>query len=250
MSFGGCALRLRWLAMLVGLLLPGAVNAFNISDLDLPLGYHIALYTDAVPGARQMALSPSGILFVGSLRAGVVYAVIDRDNDHVADQVVVLARDLEMPSGVAFRGGSLYVAAQNQILRLDDIEQRVHKPGAAVLVTDALPRERHHGWKFSAFGPDDRLYIPVGAPCNVCDVEPPLGSIVSMRADGSDLSIHARGIRNSVGFDWEPQSGALWFSENGRDMLGDDVPPGELNRARAASLHFGFPYVHGEPCPI
>lgn len=235
----------RTLAVVAAVFFIPAATAFDVRDLTVPQGYSVALYTDAVPNARQMALSPSGIVFVGSLRLGTVYAVIDSDGDFTADEVVVVARDLNMPSGVAFRAGSLYVAEVDRILRFDNIEQQLHALARPVVVSDALPRERHHGWKFIAFGPDGRLYVAVGAPCNICEVEAPFGAILSMPGDGGDLVVHASGIRNSVGFDWHPSSGDLWFSDNGRDWLGDDRPPGELNRAPKAGLHFGFPYFHG-----
>jgi glucose/arabinose dehydrogenase len=117
------------------------------------------------------------------------------------------------------------------------------------VVYDRLPKASHHGWKFIDFGPDGRLYVPVGAPCNACEVESPSGSLLSMRADGSDVQVYARGIRNTVGFAWHPRTHELWFSDNGRDMLGDDLPPCEINRATRAGLHFGFPYMHGGDVP-
>nr|WP_275983146.1 PQQ-dependent sugar dehydrogenase [Propionivibrio soli] len=151
-----------------------------------------------------------------------------------------------MPSGVAYRDGRLYVGAVNRILRYDDIDNRLDDPPQPVVVTDKLPSETHHGWKFIAFGPDGKLYVPVGAPCNICEPEKDVyASLLRMNADGSDLQVFAHGIRNTVGFDWQPQTGALWFTENGRDMLGDDVPPDELNRASRAGQHFGYPYCHG-----
>ncbi len=220
-------------------------HAGSVSDLVVPPGFTVTDYTTEVPNARQLALAPSGVLFVGTREAGEVYAVVDADSDGVAETVHVIARDLNMPSGVAFRDGSLYVAAVSRILRYDDILRRLDDPPAPVVVTDKLPGAGHHGWKFIAFGPDGRLYVPVGAPCNVCAVEPPFGTILSMQPDGSDVTVFASGVRNSVGFDWNPRDGELWFGDNGRDLLGDDVPPCEINRAPGAGLHFGFPYMHG-----
>ncbi|MEQ8661040.1 MAG: PQQ-dependent sugar dehydrogenase [Gammaproteobacteria bacterium] len=239
-------LRTRVLAALGGLLAaPALMAAPDLSHLQLPPGFDIAVYAEGVENARQLALAPDGVLYVGSREAGKVYAVVDGDGDHRAEQVHVLARGLSMPSGVAFRDGSLYVAAVNRILRFDDIAARLSRPGRPVVVTDTLPAETHHGWKFIAFGPDGRLYVPVGAPCNVCAPPAPFASILSMRADGSDVVTVARGVRNSVGFDWQPASGALWFSDNGRDWLGDEVPPGEINRVSEPGEHFGFPFIHG-----
>lgn len=239
----------RFLYIVCGCLITASglyANAYSISDLELPDGFTVSIFTAKVPNARQMALSPAGVLFVGSRSAGVVYAVVDRDEDYIADDVHVIASDLYMPSGLAFRNGSLYVAEVHRILRFDDVEKKLNDRLKPVIVYDELPTHDHHGWKFIAFGPDDRLYVPVGAPCNVCEVQPPFGSILRMRADGTDVEVYARGIRNSVGFDWHPVSAALWFSDNGRDWMGDNLPPGELNRAARPDLHFGFPYVHGD----
>jgi glucose/arabinose dehydrogenase len=193
-----------------------------------------------------MALSPGGVLFVGTRSKGAVYAVVDRDRDARADEVIPLARGLNMPNGVAFRNGSLYVAEVSRVLRFDGIEKRLKDPPEPVVVKDDFPQEPSHGWKFIRFGPDGKLYVPVGAPCNVCESKDPLfASIARMNSDGTGLEIFARGVRNSVGFDWHPKTRELWFTDNGRDMLGDDMPPDELNRAPRSGLHFGFPYCHG-----
>lgn len=231
------------------LALPAVAVAFTVNDLEMPKGYSIAVYAADVPNARQMAITPSGVVFVGSLHLGKVYALLDNDHDNIADETLVVARGLNMPSGVAFRGGALYVAEVDRISRFDNIERRLSDPGQPVVVSRELPNERHHGWKFIAFGPDGRLYVPVGAPCNVCEIDPPFGTILSMRADGGGQLTYARGIRNTVGFDWDPRTGELWFADNGRDHLGDDRPPCELNHAPRAGLHFGFPYIHGDDVP-
>ncbi len=222
--------------------------AFGVEDLELPPGYAVSVYAE-VPNARQMALSPAGVLFVGSRELGRVHAVIDADGDGRGERVVVVDRDLAMPSGVAFRDGSLYVAEIHRILRYDGIERHPERAGEPQVLYDALPAERHHGWKFIAFGPDGRLYVPVGAPCNVCEVAPPFGTVLSMTAAGAEPRTEARGVRNSVGFDWHPRTQELWFSDNGRDWLGDDRPPCELNRVARRGDHFGFPYVHGDGRP-
>jgi glucose/arabinose dehydrogenase len=224
--------------------LPSA--AAQTGDITLPPGFRIAVYAADVPNARQMALGPPGIVFVGSRSAGRVYAVVDRDGDHQADQVHVLASGLDDPSGVAFRDGSLYVADVGRILVLRDVARDLSRPPKPEVVTSAYPSERHHGWKFIAFGPDGRLYVPVGAPCNVCEPPGPLHATIT-RLDLADLrpEVVARGVRNSVGFDFHPETGELWFTDNGRDQLGDDQPPDELNRLTRIGEHFGFPYCHG-----
>ncbi|MBK7744731.1 MAG: sorbosone dehydrogenase family protein [Betaproteobacteria bacterium] len=194
-----------------------------------------------------MTLGKDGTLFVGSARDGRVHAVrLAADGDAARTRVFTIASGLREPAGVAFRDGALYVSAVDRILRYDDIERRLDKPPAPVIVTDRLPRDGHHGRRFIAFGPDGKLYVPIGAPCNVCDRDGDgYARILRMNADGSGSEVFARGVRNTVGFDWHPQTGELWFTDNGRDLLGDDSPPCELNRAPRPGLHFGFPFCHG-----
>lgn len=248
-------MRDRRFGLVLLILLAGVVSCSGVNgaqglplhQITLPARFEISIYANSVPDARSMALSPNGTLFVGTRSAGNVYAIIDRNRDGKADEVVTLLRGLNTPNGVAFRGGALYVAEVNRILRYDDIEAHLKNPPAPVVVYDGLPRDRHHGWKFIAFSPDGWLYIPVGAPCNVCEREDArYASIMRMKPDGTQLEIFARGVRNSVGFDWHPRTGELWFTDNGRDWMGDDLPPDELNHAPHPGLHFGFPYCHGK----
>lgn len=223
-----------------------------LERINLPPGFSIQLWA-RVDNARQMALGVNdgtgGTLFVGSMRAGKVRAVrFGPDYSPVATSLV--ASGLQRPVGVAYRNGSLYVSAVSRILRYDNIERRLEKPPAPVVITDKLPSETHHGWKFIGFGPDGKLYVPVGAPCNICEPDPQrYANILRMYPDGSDMEVFARGVRNSVGFDWHPQSGELWFTDNGRDQLGDDLPPDELNHAARPGQHFGYPYCHGGDLP-
>ncbi len=220
-----------------------------LTTIRLPPGFKIEIFAEGVANARQMALSPKGILYVGSRQQGDVHAVVDADRDGRAERVVKIASGLLMPSGVAFRDGALYVAEVNRVLRYDGIDGRLAEPPEPAVVTSALPSERHHGWKFIAFGPDGKLYVPIGAPCNICPEGRPFASIARLAPDGSGLELYAEGVRNTVGFDWHPATGELWFTDNGRDWLGDDVPPDELNRAYRQGLHFGFPYCHGGDLP-
>jgi glucose/arabinose dehydrogenase len=172
--------------------------------------------------------------------------VIDKDQDYIADEIITIAEGLNMPNGVALRDGDLYVAEIHRIIKFTDIEKHLHNPGKQEIIFDALPSKKWHGWKFIKFGPDGKLYVPIGAPCNVCESQNPLfATITRMSVDGDNFEIFARGIRNSVGFDWHPENQELWFTDNGRDMLGDNLPPDELNHAPRAGLHFGFPYLHG-----
>jgi glucose/arabinose dehydrogenase len=217
--------------------------------LTAPPGFHVSVFSPAVPGARSLTLGAKGTVFVGT-QAGSVYAVVDRDHDGAADQVYTIATGLDMPNGVAFRQGALYVAEVSRVQRYDAIEDHLDAPPPPVTVIDGLPTEHHHGWKFIAFGPDDLLYVPVGAPCNVCESKDArFASILRFRPDGTPVDAMAHGVRNSVGFDWEPGSGTFWFTDNGRDLLGDDVPPDELNRATAPGRDYGFPACHGGTIP-
>ncbi len=217
-----------------------------LSNIKLPPGFSISIYADDVPNARSLALSPNGILFVGSRKAGKVYAVIDQDKDYKADKVITIAKRLNMPNGVAFRDGDLYVAEVHRIIKFKDIEKKLADPGPPEIINDTYPRDKWHGWKFIRIGPDNKLYVPVGAPCNICEPEkPPYATITRLNLDGTGLEIFARGVRNSVGFDWHPKTGELWFTDNGRDFMGDNLPPDELNNAPEPGMHFGFPYRHG-----
>ncbi len=219
----------------------------RIAVLEIPYGFHLSLYALDVPGARSLAPGPEGVVFVGSRKEGNVYAMVDANGDFRAERVLTIATGLQSPNGVAYHDGALYVAEISRILRYDDIAARLEDPPEPVVVRDDLPIDGHHGWKFIRFGPDGYLYVPVGAPCNVClrvDDER-FASILRMRPDGSDLSVFARGVRNTVGFDWNPDDDVLWFTDNGRDLLGDTLPPDELNSAPFEGLHFGFPFCHG-----
>jgi glucose/arabinose dehydrogenase len=225
----------------------------QLDRIKLPPGFSIAVYSDAVPGARSLAQSPRGIVYVGTMGTGKVYALVDRNKSGRADQVFTIASGLRAPNGVAWRDGSLYVAEISRVLRFDGIDDRLANPPKPVVVTDAYPRDGHHGWKFIRFGPDGKLYVPVGAPCNVCESDNPIYASIT-RIDpkaptGGKPEIVTRGVRNTVGFDWQPKTGVLWFTDNGRDWMGDDMPPDELNRAPKAGLHFGFPYCHGGDIP-
>jgi glucose/arabinose dehydrogenase len=227
--------------------LPAPASAGSSLDgIKLPPGFSIEPFADRVPGARSMTRSPAGTLYVGSRKAGRVYAILDDNGDFRADRILTLAEGLNQPNGVAFRDGDLYVAEIGRILRFNDIEQKLENPPTPEVITADYPKDEHHGWKFIAFGPDDKLYIPVGIPCNVCRPNNPLyGTITRINPDGSGLEIYAHGVRNSVGFDWHPQTKALWFTDNGRDWLGENRPPDELNLAPKQGMHFGFPHCHG-----
>ena len=215
----------------------------GLSDISLPDGFSIEVWADDVPNARSLALGESGTVFVSTRRDGRVYAVVQSDDE--APVVTTIAEGLRMPNGIAFKDGALFVAENHRIIRFDNIETNLDSVPDPVVVIDTLPAERHHGWRYIDFGPDNKLYIALGAPCNVCEREGS-ANISRMNPDGSGLEVFAEGVRNSVGFTWHPETGEFWFTDNGRDMLGDDTPPGELNRAPEAGMHFGFPYCHGD----
>lgn len=223
-----------------------------LPDITLPDGFRIEIFAENVNNARSMAMGDNGTLFVGTRGAGNVYAIVDEDRDGKADKQYTIEQGLNMPNGVAFRNGSLYVAEVNKVWRFDNIENNLDNPPQKVLVSDNFPSDQHHGWKYIAFGPDDKLYVPVGAPCNICDdhkENPQFSSITRMNSDGSQHEVYAHGIRNTVGFTWHPKTGDMWFTENGRDMMGNNIPPDELNRADKAGMNFGYPYCHGGDIP-
>ena len=212
-----------------------------LEQIRLPPGFVIELFA-RVPNARQMVLGDN-VVFVGTRTDGRVFA-LPLDAAGLPQRRVTVAEGLAMPAGVAYRDGALYVSAVDRVLRYDGIVARLDAPPRPAVIA-GFPAKRHHGWKFIAFGPDGKLYVPVGAPCNACEVDADrFAVILRMNPDGSRREVVARGVRNTVGFDWHPSDGALWFTDNGRDWMGDDAPPDELNRVDKAGRHFGYPYCH------
>lgn len=220
------------------------VAKLPLESIKLPDGFKISVYAE-VNNARSMALSSSGTLYVGSRDGDKVYAVRDVDGDFKADKRWVVASGLNSPNGVALKDGDLYIGEISRITRIKDIENKLNNPGTPEVVYDKFPTDEHHGWKYIAFGPDGKLYVPVGAPCNICESEPVYAAIHRMNADGTGLELFASGVRNTVGFTWHPETKNIWFTDNGRDLLGDELPPCELNTAPKAGMHFGYPYCHG-----
>ena len=242
----------QWILLFVLLSIAGSCETAQRSGnqilpkLQLPNGFKAEIFTDQVPNARQLAVGNNGTIFAGSREAGNVYAIVDKNKDYKADTAYTIAKDLRMPSGIAYRNGSLYVAAVSTIYRFDDIENNLQNPPEPTVITDNYPDDGHHGWKFIAFGPDNKLYVPVGAPCNICKPDDKIfASITRINPDGTNREIIAEGVRNTVGFDWHPQTGDLWFTDNGRDWMGDNRPPCELNHLSKTGQHFGYPYKHG-----
>lgn len=221
------------------------VKSQNLDNISLPEGFSISVFAE-VENARSLAKSPKGTIFVSTRQSDKVYALQDTDNDGIADKKTVVASGLRMPNGVAFKNGDLYVAEVSRVLKFSKIESSLDNPPKPVVIYDKFPTDRHHGWKYIAFGPDGKLYVPVGAPCNICESENEVyASITRMNPDGTGLEIVAKGVRNTVGFAWHPQTKEMWFTDNGRDMMGDNFPPCELNKLTKKGQHFGYPYCHG-----
>jgi glucose/arabinose dehydrogenase len=223
-----------------------------LEKIQLPEGFTIEVYASGIESARSLALAEDGTLYVGSFgpqggpAVGKVYAIPDKNGDKKGDEVITILEGLNFPNGVALHDGDLYVAELGRILKYEDVADNLRSMPEPVVINDELPDDYHHGWKYISIGPDNKLYVPQGAPCNVCEPQGLAGTIVRMDLDGSNLEVVARGVRNSVGFDWHPVTGELWFSDNGRDLLGDNIPPEELNNVTAPGQHFGFPYRYGK----
>ena len=223
---------------------PATSSDPQLATLRMPPGFSIEYFAKDITNARSLELCPNGTLFVGTRNEGNVYALVDSDGDYKADKKYLLDSRLNMPNGVAYKDGDLYVATVSQVLLFRDIESKLDNPGE--IIYDEYPTDKHHGWKYIAFGPDGMLYIPVGAPCNICLSEDPVfASITRFDTKSRTKEIIQRGIRNTVGFNWHPETGELWFTDNGRDWMGDNQPPDELNRAPRDNMHFGYPFCHG-----
>ncbi len=217
----------------------------KLNKIKLPEGFKIEIYASDVKNARSMSLSPDGTLFVGTRRHGSVYALQDTNGDMIVDKHYTLIKDMNMPNGVAFRDGDLYFAEVDKVWVFRDIESKLENPGKPELVVDTYPDKKHHGWKYIAFGPDGWLYIPVGAHCNICEPDGEIfASMTRLNVDTKEVEIMHKGIRNSVGFAWHPETKEFWFTDNGGDWLGDDMPACELNYAPERGMNFGYPYCH------
>jgi glucose/arabinose dehydrogenase len=214
-----------------------------VDKIKVPAGFKVEVWAHGMPGVRMMTRGDKGTIWAGTRVIGRVYEIKDKGGKR---EHRILAEKLTQPNGVAFAGGALYVAAINRIWRYDGIEDNPNaKP---VELTDAfkLPPEAHHNWKFLAFGPDKKLYVPLGAPCNICEPAAEYAQIRRYNPDGSGMEVVARGVRNSVGFDFHPKTGELWFTDNGRDWAGDEGPQDELNRVSKVGEFFGYPYCHAQ----
>ena len=234
------------LAPVAGKLTATPASEIPVASFKLPPGFKAEIWATGMPGARAMARAENGKIYIGTRAIGRVYELTDNGSTRSSR---VLVDKLVQPAGVAYANGSLYVMAIDKVLRYDGIA--TNPAAAAVDMTAAfkLPKEQHHNWKYIAFGPDGKLYVPFGAPCNICEPGAEYAQIRRYNADGSGMEVIARGVRNSVGFDWHPQTKELWFTDHGRDWMGDDGPADELNRVSSTGQNFGFPYCHAEGIP-
>jgi glucose/arabinose dehydrogenase len=217
-----------------------------IDRIKLPPGFKAELWAHGMPGVRMMARGAKGTIWAGTRIIGRVYEIKDQGGKRTSR---ILAQKLTQPNGVAYLGGSLYVMAINRVFRYDDIEDNPNVKPVELTAQFKLPPDVHHNWKFIAFGPDSKLYVQVGSPCNVCEPSDQHGQIRRYVADGSNMEVVARGVRNSVGFDFHPKTGELWFTDNGRDWMAEDGPQDELNRVSKMGQFFGFPYCHAQGIP-
>ena len=222
-----------------------------LDKIKLPAGFKAEVYSYGHPGGRTMAIGSNGTIFMGTRQLGRVYAITNRDGKR---EVKVLLQGLTQPNGIVVKAGALYVLAINRVFRYDDIENKLDNPGPGVELTDKfnLPTEIHHNWKYVDFGPDGKLYVQIGSNCNICEVNPGIhGQIRRYNLDGTGMEIVARGVRNTVGFDWHPVTKELWFTDNGRDWAGNAGPEDELNRVATGQegAFYGFPYCHAQGIP-
>jgi glucose/arabinose dehydrogenase len=220
-----------------------AADKLPINKMKLPPGFKAEVWASGVLDARSMRQGDNGTVFVSSLFvAGKIYAIQDKGGKR---EIKTVAEKLFLPSGIEYYKGSLFVATPKDITRYDNIEANLDSPPKPVMIYDKLPGEIPHGWKFIKVGPDGKLYVPTGAPCNVCDIKEGYAQIAKMNLDGTGMEVVARGVRNTVGFDFHPKTGELWYTNNGRDWLSEDLPNDSLNRVGAPGKdHFGFPFCH------
>jgi glucose/arabinose dehydrogenase len=216
-----------------------AVDKLPTAKLKVPPGFNIEVYAAGMANARSLAEGDKGTVFVGSRLVGNVYAIANKDGKR---SVRTLASGLYRPNGVAFKNGTLYIAELSKVSKIDKVEDNLDASPKPTMIYDNLPKDEAHGWKFIAIGPDNKLYVPVGQPGNNVLHDDAHGQIRRMNLDGSGAEVIARGVRNTVGFDWNPETKQLYFTDNGRDWMSEDVPQDELNRITKVGEHFGAPY--------
>jgi len=221
--------------------LPAAADKLPADQLKLPKGFHIEVYASGIANARSLRVGDKGTVFVGNRLLDKVWAITDKDGKRTAK---VLYSGLYRPNGLAFHDGTLYISELSKISKAEKIEDNLDNPPQLKLVYDDLPKDEAHGWKFIGIGPDNKLYVPIGQPCNNCIPDDKHGQIRRMNLDGSNVELVAKGVRNTVGFDWNPANKELYFTDNGRDWLSEDLPNDELNRVTKIGQHYGSPYCY------
>ena len=221
--------------------IPAAADKLPLAKLKVPAGFNIEVYASGMANARSLAMSDKGTVFVGSRLVDKVYAIVNKDGKRT---VKVVASGLYRPNGVAFKDGTLYIAELSKISKIEKVDDVLDNPPKPTMIYDNLPKDEAHGWKFIAIGPDNKLYVPIGQPGNNVLHDDAHGQIRRMNLDGSGAEVIARGVRNTVGFDWHPENKQLYFTDNGRDWASEDVPEDELNRVTKVGEHFGSPYCY------
>lgn len=221
--------------------LAAAPDKLPLAKLKVPAGFNVEVYAAGMANARSLAQSDKGTVFVGSRLVDKVYAIVKKDGKR---QAKVIASGLYRPNGVAFKDGTLYIAELSKVSRIEKIDDVIDNPPKPVVIYDNLPKDEAHGWKFIAIGPDNKLYVPVGQPGNNVLHDDAHGQIRRINLDGSGAEVYAVGVRNTVGFDWNPETKNLYFTDNGRDWLSETVPEDELNRVTKAGEDFGAPFCY------
>jgi glucose/arabinose dehydrogenase len=234
------------LVPVVGPSVPTAADRLPVDRLKAAKGFKIEVYASGMTNPRSLRVGDKGTVFVGTRLSDKVYAIVNRGGQNV---VKVIASGLYRPNGLAYKDGTLYIAELSQVSKIDNVEASLDDPPKPTVIYKDLPKDEAHGWKFIAIGPDNKLYVPVGLPCNNCIPPDTHGQIRRINLDGSGAEVIARGIRNTGGFDWHPANKDLYFTDNGRDWLSEDLPNDELNRVTRAGQHFGAPYCHQGDIP-
>jgi len=221
--------------------IPAEADKLPVKQLKLPKGFNIEVYASGIPNARSLRVGDKGTVFVGNRLLDKVWAIYEKDGKRVQKPI---ATGLYRPNGLAFHDGTLYIAELSQVSKIEKVEDNLENPPKPTVIYTDLPKDEAHGWKFIGIGPDNKLYVPVGQPCNNCVPSDQHGQIRRINLDGSGAEVVARGVRNTVGFDWNPANKELYFTDNGRDWLSEDLPNDELNRLTKVGQHFGSPYCY------
>jgi len=221
--------------------IPAAADKLPTAQLKLPPGFNIEVYASGIPNTRSLRIGDKGTVFVGTRFGNKVTAIVKKDGK---TEIKTIAEGLYRPNGLAYHNGTLYIAELSQISKIDNVEANLDKPSKPTVIYTDLPKDEAHGWKFIAIGPDNKLYVPIGQPGNNVLHDKDHGQIRRINLDGTGAEIVAKGVRNTVGFDWNPLNKQLYFSDNGRDWLSEDVPQDELNRITKVGEHFGAPYCY------